>query len=111
MAVDASAAKSRSSFATARTATVIGETPRDSAAKQNVHALSPPFKRQWGAPGQSKGWFARQRRKARRRCLAVRGFVRLSVQESLALCSGEQRGCPFPIRHIAGVGPEIELGE
>jgi len=53
----------------------------------------------------------RQRRKARMRCLAVRGLVRLSVQEPLALRPGEQCGCPFPVCHIARVGAEIELGE
>jgi len=42
-------------------------------------------------------WQARQRRKARRRCLTVRGFVRLSVQEPLAFGPGQQGGCPFPI--------------
>ena len=37
--------------------------------------------------------------------------MRLSVQEPLALGAGEQRGCPFPIRQVAGVGAEIELCE
>ena len=37
--------------------------------------------------------------------------MRLSVQEPLALRPSEQRSCPFPIRHIAGISPEIELGE
>ena len=53
----------------------------------------------------------RQRRKAPSRCLAVRGLVRLSVQKPLALRRREQSGCPFPISHVASVGPEIELGE
>ena len=54
---------------------------------------------------------ARQRRKARRRCLAVRGLVRLSVEKPLALCAREQGGCAFRIGHVAGVGAEIEFGE
>src|SRR5437870_1894357 len=53
----------------------------------------------------------RQRRNARRRCLAVRGLVRLSIEQPLALRAGEQGGCPFPIRHVARVCAEIELGE
>src|SRR5260221_3044098 len=40
-----------------------------------------------------------------------RGLVRLSIQEPLALGAGQQGGCPFPIVHIAGVGPEIALGK
>src|SRR5258708_23188474 len=40
-----------------------------------------------------------------------RGLVRLSIQEPLALCRGEQCGCPFPIGQIARVGAEIEFGE
>src|SRR5438094_6450093 len=64
-----------------------------------------------GEEGYSDSRQARQRRKARRRCLTVLGLVRLSVQEPLALCGGKQRGSPFPIAHIAGIGPEIELGE
>jgi hypothetical protein len=61
--------------------------------------------------GYSESRQARQRRKARRRCLAVRGLVRLSVEEPLALCGGEQGGCPFPVVHVARVGAEIELGK
>src|ERR1700693_3458409 len=54
---------------------------------------------------------ARQRRKARRCCLTVLRLVRLSVQEPLALSRVEQCGSPFPIAHVAGIGPEIELRE
>ena len=39
------------------------------------------------------------------------GLVRLSVQEALTLCGGEKRGGALCVRHVAGVGAEIELGE
>ena len=45
----------------------------------------------------------------RERAAAVRGLVRLSIQEPLALRVGEQGGRPFPIGHVSGVGAEIEL--
>ena len=53
----------------------------------------------------------RQRRKARRRCFTVLGFVRLSIQEPLALRSGDEGFGAFGIGQLAGVCSEIELGE
>ncbi len=52
-----------------------------------------------------------QSRKERARCLAIRGLVRLSIEQPLALGAHEQGGFPFSIGHIARVGAKIELGE
>jgi hypothetical protein len=59
--------------------------------------------------GYSDSGEARQQRsKARKRCLVARGLVRLSIQQPLSLCGGEQGVCPFPVAHIADVRAEIE---